>query len=80
MAGIKDETAEWRKFLRGVLARADRPDRISRNWTRGSYGVVYSPQESGLCTKHRFYDKDGAHAWTVFDPFCKVCYPPPSAR
>lgn len=74
-SGIRDEIAAWRKFLKGVLARADRPHRLDRDHTRGKYGVGYDPLPSGLCTKHRMLDKDGNYDYTVNDPFCPVCFP-----
>lgn len=40
---LKEEVAEWRKLLRRIAERLDRPMRLDRNWTRGRYGVCYDP-------------------------------------
>lgn len=72
---LSQELKKWRKILEGVLARADRPHRLDRFTTRGKHGVAYDPMPSGNCSKHRVLDKDGKYSHTVFDPFCKVCFP-----
>lgn len=40
---IKEEIAEWRRIVKSILKRLDRPERLDANWTRGKYGVCYDP-------------------------------------
>ena len=73
-SSIKEELAEWRKLVKSVLRRLDRPERLDKNWTRGTYGVAYDPERSGLCSRHKVIEKDGEVRW-INDPFCRVCFP-----
>ena len=75
MAKFNDELKQWRKVIQSVLSQADRPCRLDAEYTRGKYGIVFDPLPSGLCEKHRVYDKDGKYDYTINNPFCPVCFP-----
>ena len=42
-SSLKEQIVEWRKMLRRIAERLDKPMRLDRNWTRGRYGVCYDP-------------------------------------
>ena len=79
-SGIQEDMAQWRKFLKGVLERADRPHRLDHDWTRGKYGVCYEREPLAFCSKHWITDDDGDHLYTINDPFCQTCFPQPAKR
>ena len=72
---FKDELAEWRRTIQRALLRAEQPVRLDKDYTRGKYGVSYSP-EPVFCPKHTREGKEGGKkiTWGIYDPFCTACF------